>query len=174
MNQEKKAMATARPASFAIKAVVPRVVAHLAPQGKILDFGCGRDAVHVGLLRERGLDVVGHDFSLPATLERGSFDVVYASNVLNVQTDDAMLFKTLREIRSYLRLGGLFIANYPKEPRYCPLSADDLLGVLSNPYSGGYNMTPTIIKDPIPLLDGTGAKRVGTKQAPVFMVRRGI
>lgn len=171
MNQEKKAMATARPASFAIKAVVPRVVAHHAPKGaKILDFGCGRDAVHVGLLREKGLDVVGHDFSRPAILPFSAFDFVYASNVLNVQSSEAMLRNTLVEIRSYMRVHGDFVANYPKDPRYCQLDADRVLEIVEEVFRS----KPFIVRDEIPLLDGTGAKRVGSKQAPVFMVRRGI
>jgi hypothetical protein len=171
MNQEKKVMATARPASFAIKAIVPRVVAHFAPvEAKILDFGCGKDAVHVGLLREKGLDVVGHDFSRPAILPFTAFDFVYASNVLNVQSSEAMLRITLSEIRSYLRVHGEFIANYPKDPRFCTLGAERVLEIVEEVFRS----KPVLVRDEIPLLDGTGAKRVGTKQAPVFMVRRGI
>ncbi len=171
MNQEKKAMATARPASFAIKAVVPRVVAHLASrEAKILDFGCGKDAVHVGLLREKGLDVVGHDFSRPTPYRYDEFDVVYASNVLNVQSDEGMLRATLVQIKDRLRDGGLFFANYPKDPRHCPLDEARVLEIVRAIFCA----KPVLVLDEIPLLDGTNAKRVGSKQAPVFMVRRGI
>lgn len=171
MNQEKKAMATARPASFAIKAVVPRVVAHLvSKEAKILDFGCGRDAVHVGLLCQKGLDVVGHDFSRPTPYRYEEFDVVYASNVLNVQANEGMLRATLVQIKDRLREGGLFFANYPKDPRHCPLDAGSVLEIVSAIFFA----KPILVRNEIPMLDGTGAKRVGSNQAPVFMVRRGI
>lgn len=90
----------------------------------ILDYGCGKDQNHVKLLHEQGYrNAYGYDFSLPETKQNLElqYDIVYASNVLNVQDSPEMLEATLKEIASVLKEKGLFIANYPKSPRKCDL-----------------------------------------------------
>lgn len=112
-------------------AIVPRLVAELATTGeaggkglKILDFGAGKDALHAKMLRERGLDVTAHDFGGnvkdgihdPAALSK-AHDLVYASNVLNVQSSPAMLRTTIGQMWNATAPGGRVIANLPFSPR---------------------------------------------------------
>ena len=107
------------------RALVPRVVREwIKPTDQILDFGAGKTAAHAMKLRSEGYDVTAHEFGANQVLgthdERAlsrTFDVVYASNVLNVQSSAAMLCRTLTQIRSVVKPGGLFIANFPKKPR---------------------------------------------------------
>ena len=108
------------------KAVVPRVVRDwIQPTDKVLDFGAGKDAAHAVRLKGEGYDVTAHEFGSnqkeglhdPQALTNGPYDVVYASNVLNVQSKPQMMERTLRQIRRALKPGGIFIANFPKQPR---------------------------------------------------------
>lgn len=121
------------------------VVRHLRPgKERLLDFGAGAAALQVRALLRLGYRVDGYDVpSSPADLESPSpavrsraksyldaledevlvdtledpYDVVLASNVLNVQTSLARLRETLGEIRGALRPGGVLVANLPEEPR---------------------------------------------------------
>lgn len=108
------------------KAVVPRVVEKIAAPGQeILDFGAGKDAAHALRLRDQnGLNVVAYDFGSnisdihdPNALSK-QYDIIYASNVLNVQGSEEMLNNTLQQIRNSLKQGGTFVYNLPKTPRY--------------------------------------------------------
>jgi len=112
--------------------IIPRIIASMAkPADAILDFGAGRYGAQADGLRGLGFNVIAHDFGAnvvpglhdPDALER-TYDVVYASNVLNVQTSVAMLRKTLTVAASLLNDGGRFIANYPDKPRKAGLSND--------------------------------------------------
>jgi SAM-dependent methyltransferase len=105
-------------------AVVPRVVAGAArPGDRILDYGAGTAAVHARELAARGLDVTAYDIGGnfdpavhdPRALSR-TYDLVYASNVINVQPDAFRLELLLDAVAAVLRPGGRFVANYP-EPR---------------------------------------------------------
>jgi hypothetical protein len=82
------------------KAVVPKAARELIQEGdRVLDFGAGKDAMHTKMLREEGFDVTAHEFGDnqkpgihdPEALEKGPYDLVYASNVINVQNSDEML-----------------------------------------------------------------------------------
>ena len=75
------------------KAVVPRYVANIASfDDEILDFGSGSKAIHVQMLKNQGFNVTAWDLGKnfvkgihsPDALKR-QYDIVYASNVLNVQ-----------------------------------------------------------------------------------------
>lgn len=110
-------------------AIVPKIVRLFAENlyDKILDFGCGKKQIHVKEMQYHGYDCHGYDFSLPDNdwaLEV-KWDIVYASNVLNVQTDLSMLRRTLQQIRDLLTRHGLFICNYP-QPRHIPINVDDM------------------------------------------------
>jgi len=108
------------------KAVVPRAVLKIANKNhSILDFGAGKDAAHASALRNGGFNVVAYDFGSnvsdgihDANALLNQYDIVYASNVLNTQGSEAMLLKTLTQIRKSLGNGGKFIFNFPKSPRY--------------------------------------------------------
>jgi len=106
------------------RALVPRYILKHSDIGKTyLDFGAGKRARHVETLRMHGLEVDAYDFGdnfvrgLHVKLGKKKYDVVYASNVLNVQTNEEMLHKTLLEIVGVC--SEEFICNYPESPRKC-------------------------------------------------------
>jgi len=116
--------------AISAKAVVPRLVEQLClpEQGPLLDFGAGKEALHVLTLREKGFEVVAHEFgnNFVAGLHNeealsGQYACVYASNVLNVQCNEDMLRITLAAMCSCTEAGGKVIANYPKAPRKAAL-----------------------------------------------------
>jgi len=105
----------------------------------ILDFGCGAGAVQVRGAWLLGIDnIVGyewppdeddtskrsewywdsvHDDAIdPDALSR-TYDVVLASNVLNVQPTWGCLFLMLHTVQSVMAPGGLFVANLASNPR---------------------------------------------------------
>lgn len=112
------------------KALTPRMVLkYIADTGnkdiKILDFGSGKDAKHTYALRDMGLDVTAHDFSAnindehhdPNALDR-VYDIVFASNVLNVQGSEQMMIRTIEDVLKTMDDSSVFIANFPSSPRY--------------------------------------------------------
>jgi SAM-dependent methyltransferase len=115
--------------SYAVgkKAIVPQVVEReFSPEDGllILDFGAGKAAAHKLSLCESGYNVDAYEFGdniVPGlhidTLPEDTYDVVYASNVLNVQSSFSMLANTLLQLQKTLKEGGVLIANYPNEPR---------------------------------------------------------
>lgn len=119
------------------KPVVPRVVAAVArPGDRILDFGAGTAAVQARDLRAQGFAVTAHDIGSnvdprvhdPRSLSR-RYDLVYASNVLNVQPDAFRLEMLLDQVAGVLAPGGRFVANYP-EPRKGGLSIPEVEAIL--------------------------------------------
>ena len=125
-------------------AVTPRMVLqYIKDSGnrdvKILDFGSGKDAKHTYALRELGLDVTAHDFQSnirddhhdPHALNR-QYDIIFASNVLNVQGSEMMLRRTIQDVMIALKDEGVFIANFPSSPRYYFESARDAKDILED------------------------------------------
>jgi SAM-dependent methyltransferase len=112
------------------KALVPRYVEAVALPGQtILDFGAGPEALHAKRLRQTGLDVTAHEIGAnqnenhdPTALFR-QYDIVFASNVLNVQPRSSDLWDALRQIHGAVRPGGFAVLNYPESPRKLPLNA---------------------------------------------------
>jgi hypothetical protein len=93
---------------------------------RIFDFGAGWRAPHTAHLRAQGLDVTAHDFGRnftagvhdPLALSR-TYDLVFASNVLNVQCTHRALLATIAQI-AIATCTGRAVANYPACPRkYC-------------------------------------------------------
>lgn len=107
-------------------AVVPRYVRSLNPKGlSILDFGAGEMAQHTMSLRNDGYDVTAYDRDNnvtdrhdPGALSR-QYDLVFASNTVNVQPSVPAMRQTLRQIRDAVKPGGRAVFNYPASPRYC-------------------------------------------------------
>jgi 2-polyprenyl-3-methyl-5-hydroxy-6-metoxy-1,4-benzoquinol methylase len=104
--------------------VVPRAVGALLASGAlrprtILDFGSGKDADDAEAFRAMGFDVtatdVGRNFVPgvhdPAALER-QYDLVYASNVLNVQPTVDHLAHVIDTLARAVAPGGALVANY--------------------------------------------------------------
>ena len=107
------------------KAITPMYVQRAAKKGdRILDFGAGKDAAHATRMNMVGLDVTAHEFGdnvvqglhNPKALAR-KYDIVYASNVLNVQSSVKMLESTLETLAKCTKKKGFLVVNYPLSPR---------------------------------------------------------
>ena len=125
-------------------AVTPRWVAdNVDKSDKILDFGAGTDAIHAKSLRENGYNVTAHEFG--DNVREGihkqnalseTYDVVYASNVLNVQSSEEMLRRTLGQIRDSVSKDGLAVFNYPASPRKSDLTVDQVSAIIAEVFPG--------------------------------------
>jgi len=160
----KIANATSRSAgSVSAKALVPRYVEDRVSKGSsILDFGAGRDAIHAKRLKDAGFkDITAYDFGAnikdgihdPDALSK-SYDVVYASNVLNVQSSLPMLRKTLDQIAGAVKSGGSFVGNFPENPRK---SEDITVDVVQKELADRFNKVSVV---------------AGTKRAPVYLATK--
>jgi hypothetical protein len=116
------ATSTARSAgAVGPQALVPRTVREVAsPDDTILDFGSGPEEAHAQKLREDGFNVTAWDFGKNPEALYKQYDIVYASNVLNVQSSLDMLERTVRQIADSVRPGGTVVVNLPLSPRKSP------------------------------------------------------
>lgn len=154
--------ASVRNADGTIRAVVPKYVESIVrKEDKILDYGAGKGAVHTIYLRENGFDCTAYDFGDNVTevhdkeaLKR-QYDVVFASNVLNVCSSLAMLIDTVKEICNATKDNGVAIMNYPSSPRKLVLDIAYMEHVIEN-----------VFKHKI-------ARVGGTKSALVWKIRKG-
>jgi hypothetical protein len=129
--------------SIGPKAVVPKLVPGVAKKSdKILDFGAGTKAIHTVALRKQGYDVTAYDIGAnvdPRTHDTKAlskkWDVVYASNVLNVQPSPAHLVGLVQTLASVVKKGGTLVANYPPSPRKSGLTVAEVEGVLRGGFS---------------------------------------
>ena len=81
------------------------------------------------------------------------YDIVFASNVLNVQSSLQMLFETLNQIKLVMENNGEFVCNYPQSPRKMDLKETDIEEILLSMFAS--------------------VERVGgTKSAPVWRVKK--
>ena len=157
------------------RAIVPRIVQNLIPtESKVLDFGAGKDAIHAARLERLGYDVDAYEFGQNVcagvheeSIKTGHYDVVYASNVLNVQCRYKMLHRALLDVHDALRIGGVFIANYPTKPRKMPsCTPKDMSYALQLVFGS----TPMLVVDVM----GKPIESVLSKMpaAPVFFVEK--
>ena len=156
--QMKIANSTSRNSSaIGMKAITPKYVNTIANAlDTILDFGAGKAAAHTVRLREEGLNVTAYEFgdNVNELHDRNAltnkYDIVYASNVLNVQQSINMLDVTLSSIQYAVDSdGGVAVMNYPLSPRKIDLTPAELEEKLNEYF--------------------TTVERVGgTKQAPLF------
>lgn len=125
--------ATARGKDGVIKAIVPNFVyKNIDKHCSILDFGAGKDAIHTKWLKEQGFqNITAYDFGEncingvhDANALNRQYDIIFASNVLNVNNSVNMLAKTIDQIFLCLAPGGAFICNYPSSPRKIAVSSD--------------------------------------------------
>jgi len=139
------------------RAVVPHIVREFAKKNdSILDFGAGRYAAHAQMLNDEGYNVTAYDFGAnetelhDSTALQNQYDVVYASNVLNIQSSIDMLERTIAQIASTVKPGGIIIGNLPASPRkFEELTAAVLNEVLSRYFSsvervGGTKSIPVL------------------------------
>ena len=144
-----------------VRSLVARYVLSSVPkEASILDFGAGKDAVQAQVLRSQGYtDVTAYDFGSnskeglhdPDALSR-TYDVVFASIVLYVSTDEDMLIQTIKEIWNSVKSGGKCIFNYPSSPRKAGFSAPEVSKIVEDILG----IEPTLVS--------------GTKSAPVWEV----
>lgn len=138
-----------------IRAVVPLWVERNVDKSKtILDFGAGKGATSTKYLLSKGFDVVAYDLwvgngdeLLDKFALNRQYDIVFASNVLNVQSSLLMLFETLNQIKLVMGNNGEFICNYPQSPRKMDLKETDIEEILLSMFGfvervGGTKSTP--------------------------------
>jgi hypothetical protein len=107
----------------------------------VLDFGAGKTAMHAQAFVKDGWNVLAHEFGdnidprVHCELAMlNKYDVVYASNVLNVQSDEAMLRETLRQVKSVMKEGAVFFANYPLSPRKSGMSVEEVHSIIEEEF----------------------------------------
>jgi len=135
----KTSRTSSNPKSISNRAVVPFFVEQYASKNDlILDYGAGKYPLYTLRLRSRGYKVKAHDFGRNFTDLHDSdaleykYDIIYASNVLNVQSNRRMLISTLKQIQGLLKQNGIFIANYPRSPRKIDMTFDELKSIISD------------------------------------------
>ena len=126
------------------------------PKGEVLDFGAGPDAIHTKMLREDGYEVTAYDFGDNVTSEidaqalTRSYEIVIASNVLNVQEEE-LIEVTLNQLFDSVKPGGCLLWNYPSSPRYMGLSTRQMiqrvmsLGFVASRRVGGTSSGPVYL-----------------------------
>lgn len=124
-----------------IRAIVPNFIYKNIDKYRnktLLDYGAGKHAIHTKWLREQGFDVTPYDFGencIEGIHDKNAldkrYDVIFASNVLNVQSSDVMMETTLYQIYKSLKKGGKFIFNYPKSPRKLDMPEWELITLVS-------------------------------------------
>lgn len=115
-----------RTGAIGYNAVVPRLVKQMLAKGEyVLDYGCGKSTAHGdAIARETGASVDFYDIGANGRGEqlframKGDYDLVYASNVLNVQPNGAAIFAVLCELRDSVHRAGVIVFNYPTAPRH--------------------------------------------------------
>jgi len=124
--------------------VIPKYLPLFAKKtDKILDFGAGLHGRHTLWLRKQGFDVTAYDCGAnvqlgvhdPEALSR-KYDIVFASNVLNVQPTVPHLIRVLDQTYSLIKPGGVFFCNFPSTPRKCNaiVTEQDLTDMLNERY----------------------------------------
>jgi hypothetical protein len=132
--------ASARNKDGSIRAIVPKwVAAFVSKKVSILDFGAGKDAVHTKWLREQGFNVTAYDFGdncIEGLHDKDAlnkkYQIIMASNVINVSSSYDMLIGTLRQMYNSLESGGTLIMNYPAAPRKMDLTARELEKIIES------------------------------------------
>ena len=125
--------------------VIPKYLPLFAKKtDKILDFGAGFHGRHTLWLRQQGFDVTAYDcgtnvqlgFHDPEALSR-QYDIVFASNVLNVQPTVPHLIRVLDQTYGLIKPGGVFFCNFPGAPRKCNaiVTEQDLTEMLGERYA---------------------------------------
>jgi hypothetical protein len=141
-NQDKlRANKTARSSgAVGSKAITVAYVSNtLAPGENILNFGAGvpdkqtGKYLHSETLRAAGGNVKEYDFGRNEVGQLGEkFDTVFASNVLNVQADRAMLDSTLSQIWNSVGADGRAVFNYPASPRYLDMRPSEVAAAIKD------------------------------------------
>jgi hypothetical protein len=130
------------------KAITPKFVRKLIDDNDIkatatiLDFGAGKTANHARAMVEDGYLCLAHEFGDNVDPRyhcelamSNTYDVVYASNVLNVQSSLHMFIETIEQVKSVMKDDGVFVANFPLEPRKMNMKAWQMRELLQQHFS---------------------------------------
>lgn len=135
-------------------AIVPRWVSGRYIPGVlddelILDYGAGKKAIHCQWFKDEfnknvdawdiGENYMASDFHIDS-LPRNHYDIVYASNVFNIQPSLEGIEHVFKECVRALKPGGKFMFNYPSNPRHNPVTIKQLHGL-------GYYFFYMVIRD---------------------------
>lgn len=116
-------------------AITPRIIEQLfSPEDNlsILDYGAGTIAAHAVYLRTKGYRVTAHEFGNNINSLHDEFaldkkyDIIYASNVMNVLSSEKMIKNVLQEFKASMKETGVTIVNYPTSPRKLNLSTGEM------------------------------------------------
>jgi len=171
-----RANATARSAgAVGARALVPRVVIDLLHADSvgnrigfhnILNFGAGKPGkdghfLHSEMIRKAHPEAKVHEYDFGKNytgliIHPGEYDLVFASNVMNVQSSVAMMRETLKQIGRAVRDGGMVILNHPSSPRHHAGSDYEV-----------YELCRSALGVPM----HSAMKVGGTKSSPVWMFR---
>jgi len=117
------------------RAIVPRVVEKIVKHGDvILDFGAGKNAVQAQQLMNKGYDVIAYEMGKnfnPLYHFKDAlnyrYNIVYASNVVNVQHSDEQIYNLLSLLHELIVNDGKVVINYPQSPRYAVKQDGDIV-----------------------------------------------
>jgi hypothetical protein len=112
----------------------------LKPDAKILDYGSGKFPAISKYLSSFGYDVISHELETNMSKHHdknaleNKYDLVFAAGVINVQKNEKMLLKTLREIKSLMKSGGSFVASIPDQPKTLRMKEKELIQTIKSVY----------------------------------------
>jgi len=111
--------------TFSKNQYIPKILPKYIPKTQtVLDFGAGADAFGTMALRNKGYKVTAYEIGRnynPAIHDANAlnrtYDVIFCSNVINVQPSKSAIVKLINMLRTRLKPNGKFIFNYPASPR---------------------------------------------------------
>jgi len=116
----------------------------------ILDFGAGKRAAHAQALLEIGFLVTAYEFgeNIDPRVHNElalmqTYHIVYASNVLNVQSGFTMARATIKQVADVVKEDGVFFANYPASPRKSDITPKEMMQLLLEQFSTVYRVGGT-------------------------------
>ena len=118
---------------FSPRQILPKYVIEQAQKMKkgckILDFGAGRDIFGTKIVRDAGFECTAWEIGKNFDKElhdyhalKGNYDIVFASNVMNVQPTQEDVIDVLQDARNCVKYEGYFFCNFPKKPRHCDMN----------------------------------------------------
>jgi len=125
------------------KAITPKFVMQYLKTCKkadttILDFGAGKAAAHAQTLLKQGWKCTAYEFgdnTNPDLHDKKAlarkYNIVYASNVLNTQSNITMALETIEQVLNVVKKNGIFVCNYPLSPRKADITVEKMVSLLS-------------------------------------------
>lgn len=103
----------------------------------VLDFGAGKAAAHAQAMLADGFMVTAYEFgeNIDPRVHNElalmqTYHIVYASNVLNVQSGFAMARATIKQVADVVKKDGKFFANFPSSPRKSDMTPKEMVQLL--------------------------------------------